>query len=79
MGTTQRSSLLSLVGVVRRMALPDRAHIRGHMGARLQNHHARGWPGHLSNFHSHAEAVGCSTEAGAEESFKEVKKRNDLP
>lgn len=76
---TMQSNLLSPVGVVRCTALPDRAHGRGHMGAKLQNLCARGWPGHPSNFHSHAEAVGCSTEAGAEESFKEVKKRNDLP
>lgn len=47
------------------------------MAARLQTRHARGWPGHPGNLRSHAEAVGCSTEAGAEESFKEVKKRDD--
>lgn len=35
------------------------------------------WPSKQLSFH--AEAVGCSTEAGAEESFKEVKERNDLP
>ena len=50
-GTMQRSSLLLPVDVVRRTALPDRAHGRGHMGARLQNLCARGWPGHPSNFH----------------------------
>lgn len=73
----EKQTALHQLAWKRRLTLPCLAQQKvSHWSITLQTHHAGGWPGQASKFHSQPEAMGCPQRLELKEASKRLRKRS---